>query len=250
MPSSRVSKMISKNANYLKSGKKIFVIGFNKCGTRSFTELFERSGIGCVHWDNNLLAGYILKDIKEIGAINLEKYYPESNAFTDIIYINKSFNDGNVLIVEIFEIIDDIIRSYPDAYYIINTRNVEDWLISRFNHERGDFASIYKQYLFKKYNIKYTDYMLTEYWRYIWHRHHYRLLHKLKNSNNVKYIFYDIEKSSISDLVKFLEPDYQLKGKSFPKTGRTTYDNNYIRMIIFKAIKRFNFLFRNILSLW
>ena len=238
MPSSRVSKMISKNALNLKSDKKIFVIGFNKCGTRSFTELFERSGIGCVHWDDNLLADYILKDIKESGTINLEKYYPESNAFTDIIYVNKSCSDGNILIVEIFEIIDDIIRSYPDAYYIVNTRNVEDWLISRSKHQRGDFASIYKQFLFKKYNIEYTDYMLTEYWRYIWYEYHYRLLQKFRNCNSIKYLFYDIEKSSITDLVKFLEPDYLVKGQAFPAKGKTTYDNNYLRIIIFKSLKR------------
>ena len=239
MPSSLVSKMVSRNANNLRSEKKIFIIGFNKCGTRSFTELFERSGIGCVHWDDNLLAGYILKDIKESGTIRLEKYYPESNAFTDIIYIQKSCDDGNVLIVEIFEIIDDIMRSYPDAYYIINTRNVEDWLISRINHQRGNFANIYKQFLFNKHNIEYTDYMLTEYWRYIWYKHHYKLLHKLNNDSSIKYLFYDIEKSSITDLVKFLEPDYQLKGQSFPKKGKTSYDNNYLRIIIFESLKKF-----------
>ena len=66
---------------------------------KGFTDLFERSGIGCVHWDNNMLASNILKDIKDSGSINLD-YYPESNAFTDIIYVNTSNDDGNILIMK------------------------------------------------------------------------------------------------------------------------------------------------------
>ena len=227
------------NAVYIKSKRKIFVVGFNKCGTRSFTDLFERSGIGCVHWDNNMLANNILKDIKQSGSINLDNYYPESNAFTDIIYVNSSKHDGNIQIVEIFEIIEDIISNYPDAYYIINTRNVEDWLRSRFNHERGNFAASYKHFLYIKYNIRYSDFMLADYWRYIWHRHHYHLLRKIRSSSNFKYLFYDIEKSSFSDLVSFLEPDYSLKGRSFPVKGKSLYDNNYIRIVISNFLKRF-----------
>ena len=239
MPATRVNKLVSKNAVYIDSKKKIFVVGFNKCGTRSFTDLFERSGIGCVHWDNNMLASNILKDIKESGSINLDNYYPESNAFTDIIYVNTSNDDDNILIVEIIEIIEEIARNYPDAYYIINTRNIEDWLRSRFNHERGNFAANYKNFLYNKYNIRYSDYMLAEYWRYIWHRHHYHLLRKFRKSNNFKYLFYDIERSSFSDLIRFLEPDYSLKGRSFPVKGKSSYDNNYIRMIISNILKGF-----------
>ncbi|MEE2894734.1 MAG: hypothetical protein VX726_03245, partial [Planctomycetota bacterium] len=36
--------------------RRIFVIGFNKCGTTSFHEYFRANGISSVHWRGNTLA--------------------------------------------------------------------------------------------------------------------------------------------------------------------------------------------------
>ena len=244
MASIKVNRMVSKNAVYIKSQRKIFVIGFNKCGTRSLANVFDRSGIGCVHWDNNNLVNYIIKDIRETGLINLDSYYPGSNAFTDIIYCNKNNTKDDIQIIEIFEFIEKLIESYPDAYYIVNTRNVEDWLISRLNHERGNFAYIYKCFLSNKYSIEYSDKMLVEYWRYIWHRHHYKLLNKFKNSSHIKYLFFDIDKTEYKDLVIFLEEDYQLLGERLPVAGRTSYDNNYLRLMIIKTLRKIKYFLK------
>jgi len=80
---------------------KIFVIGFNKTGTSSLHELFKRSNINSVH---------TTKPIIEI----IDKY----DAFTDGDHIN----------------FEDYYNKYPDSLFILNTRPISNWLISRYKH--------------------------------------------------------------------------------------------------------------------
>lgn len=79
--------------------KKIFVIGFNKTGTTSFYELF------CI----NRLAS------QHSTVWNLEKY----QCFSD------GGNNQNFMALH---------ARYPGSLFILNTRSLEDWLISRFLH--------------------------------------------------------------------------------------------------------------------
>ena len=81
--------------------KKIFVIGFNKTGTTSFDDLFKNLGINSIH------------DTIPVMEI-IDKY----DAFTDGEHPNFS---------EYFE-------KYPDSLFILNTRPMKNWLISRYKH--------------------------------------------------------------------------------------------------------------------
>lgn len=82
--------------------KKIFVIGFNKTATCSFHSLFERLGINSVHTD---------KPVMEI----IDDY----DAFTDGYHLN---------------LFTDYFNKYPDSLFILNTRPIKNWLISRYKH--------------------------------------------------------------------------------------------------------------------
>jgi hypothetical protein len=81
--------------------KKIFVIGFNKTATSSFHALFNLLGINSVHTD---------KPVMEI----IDDY----EAFTDGYHLKFT----------------DYFNKYPDSLFILNTRPIKKWLISRYKH--------------------------------------------------------------------------------------------------------------------
>jgi hypothetical protein len=81
--------------------KKIFVIGFNKTATSSFHALFNLLGINSVHTDLPVI---------------------------EIIDDYDAFTDGyHLMFAEYF-------NKYPDSLFILNTRPIKKWLISRYKH--------------------------------------------------------------------------------------------------------------------
>ena len=86
---------------------KIFVIGFNKTGTTSFNILFRNFGIKSIH---------TTKPVMDI--IDNFDAFTDGNHYNFIEYYNK----------------------YPDSLFILNTRPIYKWLISRYKHaEIHDF---------------------------------------------------------------------------------------------------------------
>ena len=83
--------------------KKIFAIGFNKTGTSSLYFLFNILGIKSTHDCSN----------RQVLTI-IDEY----DAFTDGEHTN---------FVEYY-------NKYPDSLFILNTRPMKNWLISRYKH--------------------------------------------------------------------------------------------------------------------
>ena len=92
---------------------KIFVIGFNKTATTTFHNIFLK---------NNLKSQHSNK-------WNLQKF----DCFSDNIEMNDNFKI--------------LYNKYPDADFILNTRTLKKWIISRFKH--GNAIAI-KNKKFKK----------------------------------------------------------------------------------------------------
>lgn len=89
------------------SNQKIFVIGFNKTATTTFHELFIKNGLKSSHngsyWD-------------------LDKY--------------DCFSDNGDL-----RNFQNLHKIYPEAIFILNTRPLNKWLISRFEHGARHFLN-------------------------------------------------------------------------------------------------------------
>ena len=83
--------------------KKIFVIGFNKTGTTSFNALFKSLDINSTHY---------------CSVVPVMKMIDQYDAFTDGDHSNFK---------EYYE-------KYPDSLFILNTRPIKNWLVSRYKH--------------------------------------------------------------------------------------------------------------------
>jgi hypothetical protein len=116
---------------------KIFVIGFSKCGTTSLHEFFLGNGIPSRHHGSNdvrkNLALSMLRNIS-VGR-NILHGIDGWTAYADINYASET------LYVEACCFFREMHRDYPDAYFILPQRNVEDWIRSRLRHGGGSFAA-------------------------------------------------------------------------------------------------------------
>lgn len=110
----------------------VFIIGFNKTGTRSLHKFFLDNGFPSIHWGEGQIA-LAMKGNKARGWPILTGFDLKYRVFSDLTHVEDTFYcEGN----KWFRELD---RDYPGSYFILNTRPLEAWLLSRERHERGKF---------------------------------------------------------------------------------------------------------------
>ena len=120
--------------------RKFFQIGYNKCGTTFIARLFQMNGYAAVHWAEGALAEDIAWS-KLAGVRPLQPWADTTTAFTDM----ESVRYLNMPVVEAFKEYRFLDESWPGSVFLLNTRNVEDWVISRYMHRGGSYARAHAQ---------------------------------------------------------------------------------------------------------
>lgn len=116
----------------MRSSPYIFMIGFNKTGTKSLSNLFAKSGYPVVHWDHNELVSKMLENMAAKRKL-LAGYDRSFKVFSDLILSSEEE------IVEGNSFYRTLENDYPNSVFILNNRNTENWLTSRTNHAHGTF---------------------------------------------------------------------------------------------------------------
>ena len=167
--------------------KKIFLIGFNKTGTSSFDALFRNLGINSTH------------ECSYIPVLNIIDKY---DAFTDGEHLN----------------FQEYFNKYPDSLFILNTRSMKNWLISRYKHaEHHQFNDCWCWPVSEE---KTNDWITTR------ETHHKNVLNFFKNKPN-KLLLINIQQNGwenavIKYLQKFnnIKKDVNLNNLKFHKNKR------------------------------
>ncbi len=96
---------------------KIFCIGHNKTGTSSLHEAFKILGLNSIHdsYKSNALIDAAMQ-----GNYKLLHYLNDYQAFSDYPF---------------FRYYKELDYEYPNSKFILNTRNVDNWLKSRIAHD-------------------------------------------------------------------------------------------------------------------
>ena len=142
---------------------KIFQIGFNKCGTSTLHRYLRANGVKSIHWDEGRIAQRMFANLA--NGDNLLTGYECFDAFTDMEYLDRA---GTYL--EGYKLFPYLAEQYPGAVFILNTRDREAWIRSRFAW-RGDYADRHRSH----FNVN-SDEQLTNLWRAEWDRHHRRVI--------------------------------------------------------------------------
>lgn len=184
---------------------KIFQIGFHRCGTRSIYNFFKIKTINklkCLHWEKGDLALEIYRNM--LRGKKLLGKYEDFDVFTDMeVFL------GNMIFyahLECYKLID---IQYPDSKFILNTRNIDNWIRSRREHYKSQGLF---DFLIKLHNTDENG--LENIWRDQWTHHHKQVKEYFEETNQL--LVFDIEKDSGSKIANFFL-ELEFKDTNFPK---------------------------------
>tara|TARA_R110002049_G_scaffold10127_3_gene50466 strand:+ start:176428 stop:178296 length:1869 start_codon:yes stop_codon:yes gene_type:complete len=187
---------------------RIFQIGFNKCGTRSFYDFFEKNGIKSVHFKRGDLARGI-SDNLSTGKPPLEGW-DKWTAYTDMQSVKKTG------VVEACAFYRSFAAYYPRSYFILNTRSKDRWIQSRLNHGTAqNYGERYRQGL----GLSSMD-ETVEAWSAMWDKHHAEVPAFFKETGQ-NFILYNIEQDTPDKLSDFLSRDFATDPSLFGHEGKT-----------------------------
>lgn len=178
---------------------RIFLVGFNKCGTSTVHNFLADNGVRSVHWSVkgvNLAARMALNISKERPVLDGINQY---TAYSDLCF------QTNFAWIEAVEFFRYFHAEYPDAYFVLNDRDVEHWISSRLRHP--DLLARAKAFW------KTDEARVKDIWREHYHRHKAELLTYF--AGNDRFIVFDIENDPPSKLVSFLSRDFALDAERY-----------------------------------
>lgn len=192
---------------FTNNNKKIFIIGFNKTGTSTLHNYFIKNSIPSIHWDNGKIATKIEYNYEHNNKLltGYEKYIVFSDMENyiydeDIIYAYVTY----------FKEMD---RQYPESKFILNIRNVDNWIKSRNRHMNRNYTKI----ICKKLNLNEKE--LNDKWRDDFYNHKNNVIKYFSDKHN-KLLVFDIEKDSVQKLNDFF-PELQLNSKLYTHEAKT-----------------------------
>ena len=195
---------------------RIFLIGFNKCGTTSFHDYFTANGIASVHWRANTLALALHRNRAEdrplLEGIDRWTAYTDMNCIPGSPWGNS--NSDRSPLIEGCRYFRELHRDYPDALFILNTRDPFDWLRSRLQHDQGQFAAAYQRALASE-GIR-TKRQLKRRWLKDWHEHHAEVLTYFQTTAPRQLLLFHIQATPVKKLNRFLKAHFPITQRCFP----------------------------------
>lgn len=167
---------------------KIFQIGFNLTHTLALHNLFLKNGILSIFGDNGELAKTIRENAKSDKPM---MGYEEYQAYFDM----EAILPDRTPIYAYRDYLDDLYRCYPNAVYILNIGNIDDWI------ERRKALYGYLPKAMDHYNC--DEEAVTN----IWRSHYFEHIAKTKMllADCKGFFIYDIDNCPLADLAVFLK---------------------------------------------
>lgn len=216
----------------MQSTYKIFQIGFNKCGTHSINNLFnENTNLKSIHWDYGKLAKSIMQNLNSNKKL-LSECYEKYRVFTDMecCFISPTEQYEWFFAFKHFEKFD---KQYPNSKFILNIRNINNWIDSRLSHSsysvldsNGNIVSNkysywerYSFWLSKKLNKDIYKEDLIKIWEKEFEDHYFKVKSYFKNRPRDLLVF-NIDLDPFEKLSSFFE-DINFSTKKMPIVNKT-----------------------------
>lgn len=190
-------------------------IGFNKCATLSLTRLFNRSGVKSLHcnWPgrrkDNTAPPYQLRIQR-----NLKNGKPafagldQFSGFFDLELIRPQRHFEN------FKQFRTIAATYPNARFILNTRDKIKWLRSRARHTDGLYLAKYMA-LYDE-----SEDLIFARWARDFDIHHAAVRDYFSDKPE-RLVEFNIDTDDISKVVKFFSETFELDPTSWEHVHKT-----------------------------
>ncbi len=191
---------------------KVFQIGFNKCGTKSFAQLFSQSGYPAVHYRVPRRERPRIRLVEAMER-NRDAGRKLFAGYDDIVFFCDMERNTAENRFDGYKLFRDLLADYPDARFLLNLRDPERWIRSRLAHER----QLYAQKYMACFGIETLE-DLKAHWLEDWHTHIADVRGFFADKPG-KLVEFDIETDDVSVLLEFfsdldLSPDaWAHKGK-------------------------------------
>ena len=207
------------------SNPKIFLICFNKCGTKTFHDFFRKNGLKSLHFRQKFgpfKGAYLAKSME--ANFNCGKKILDGisqyNVYSDMVYV-----DGKISI-EANKLFRELDKNYPGSHFIFNDRPVDDWIQSRLNHESGPYGSFTGRW---QSATGLSREKVIDSWRTGYFQHKEQVFKYFQGRSD--FMHFDLNKKSVTDVVSFLNSEYKLDPKKWVMRGSTLERNKKYRFI-------------------
>ena len=195
---------------------RVFVVGHNKCGTRSIARLFSDNGYKALHWERNNIANQIRTNF--YLSRPLLTGIEHANLYSDMESVAgpNSVKGHPFYAYKLYNLLD---LQYPSSLFIYNYRNKKSWIRSRLNHAEGKYLAACRYHLesLDAPNCRVTTQEVIDWWERAWDSHEEEIFSYFKQKKNL--IKFDIDsEESFRLLCSFLsKKGYQIKSNRLPK---------------------------------
>lgn len=198
---------------------KVFIIGHNKCGTRSICELFKIDGYTSLHWEKNHIANTIRKNFYLFKPLlsGLRKV----NVYSDMESLaGPTASTGHPFYAyRLYPLLD---LQYPNSLFIYNYRDKSHWIRSRLKHADGKYLGACRRQLralhCSDHEVSTDD--VVEWWERSWESYQEEVFSYFANKSN--FFAYNIDANdSFNSLKCFLiDSGYDVSSDCLPVVGR------------------------------
>lgn len=204
---------------------KIFQIGFNKCGTASLYHFFKDNGLKSVHWRWGDEGAY------KYAALEMKRNYEnkrpllegmeEFDFYSDMeSHLDGFDNDWDDYFPCVHAHIDyfkEMDKQYPNSRFILNVRNVDNWIKSRRSHVFGCGRTYLSSFM---HHMKSTEEDIIKLWKNTWISHIENVLVYFKHRPKDLLVF-NIEKDGPDKIKDFFSEDLDLNMSHWKQTNKT-----------------------------
>ena len=192
---------------------RIFQIGFNRCGTTTIHHFFEDNGLRSIHWARGSIAAGI--EAARIEGKPLLHYVDGYQVYCDMEFMREDHAEGytsrrpftklyeNLGEARIekpiyaFEYFRELDQQYPGSRFILNTRDIDKWIMSRMNF-------LHLGYFFCMHGDNFHDSQteLEKCWKNHWHTH-LESVREYFSGRPEALLEFDIEKDDLNKIISF-----------------------------------------------
>ena len=180
----------------------LFLLGFNKCGTTSLHKFFRDQGLKSAHcWIGS--KNLAMECASHVDVTDCHRAFSNWQVFSDFTFLKGD------RFLEPLDMYPLWRKSYPNAYFILNDRHLEDWVKSRRAHKGGDFLNRYLDF------SGLSECEAVDQWVKKFLAHRASVLSFFQGDS--KFCHFMVGQDSIKKVVGFLSADYHLSADFFER---------------------------------
>lgn len=196
---------------------KVFVIGFNKTATTTIHDFFVANGYKSAHWKVDRFT-YLAK----VMVSNAMSYRPILSGISRFdVYSDMNYVEDD-LVLEANYLFREIYDQHPEAYFLLNTRDMDAWIRSRSEHARPGPDGVDRSFIkraSKAYNQ--DDAGTIDVWKNAHLKFHSEVRGFFGQHAGARFLDFNINTDGPDKLIDWLKPDYTLDAGKWGKSNVT-----------------------------